>query len=101
MGLLQESMSCDEVISSLRGKVLKRPSKRIGKEKVRECDEEEWTPYNANMSMQGIKVLVREPLPEESKKSDSFEGTMLLLEIVREKNMKEVQRKKKVKKPCG
>merc|ERR1719158_2627213 len=63
-------MSCDEVISSLRGKVLKRPAKRVG------------------------KVLVKEPLPEESNKSDSFEGTMLLLDIVREKNLKEVQRKK-------
>merc|ERR1719460_2348834 len=70
-------MSAAEVVESLRGKVLEKEEKEDG---------QQWTPYNANMSMQGIKVLVKEPLPAEAKKSgDSFEDTMLLLDIVREK----------------
>ena len=41
-----ERMS-EEVIESLRGKVLEKEEKEDG---------QQWTPYNANMSMQGIKV---------------------------------------------
>merc|ERR1719209_456586 len=77
-------MSAAEVIESLRGKVLEKEEKEDG---------QQWTPYNANMSMQGIKVLVKEPLPAEAKKSgDSFEDTMLLLDIVRENKKEEMIR---------
>merc|ERR1719436_737930 len=79
-------MNPEEVIESLRGKVLEKEEKEDG---------QEWTPYNANMSMQGIKVLVKEPLPAEAKKSgDSFEDTMLLLDIVRERKKKQNENKK-------
>merc|ERR1712013_368879 len=47
------------------------------------------------MSMQGIKVVVKEPLPPQATKSgDSFEDTMLLLDIVREKKKKQNENKK-------
>ena len=42
-----ERMSGAEVVESLRGKVLEKEEKEDG---------QQWTPYNANMSMQGIKV---------------------------------------------
>ena len=42
-----------------------------------------------------LQVLVKEPLPAEAKKSgDSFEDTMLLLDIVREKKKKQNENKK-------
>ena len=42
-----------------------------------------------------LQVLVKEPLPAEAKKSgDSFEDTMLLLDIVREKKKKQNENRK-------
>ena len=42
-----------------------------------------------------LQVLVKEPLPAEAKKSgDSFEDTMLLLDIVRERKKKQNENKK-------
>ena len=46
-------MSGAEVVESLRGKVLEKEEKEDG---------QLWTPYNANMSMQGIKVKPREEI---------------------------------------
>ena len=46
-----------------------------------------------------LQVLVKEPLPAEAKKSgDSFEDTMLLLDIVREKKKKQNENKKVLQK---
>jgi hypothetical protein len=45
---------------SLRGKVLEKRCK-VGhgeKEVCRQCEEAQWTPYNADLSMQGIKVRI-------------------------------------------
>jgi len=84
-----------EVLSALRGKVLEKPVNRhIHADHVVQCDDEPWTPYNANLSMQGIKVLVKEPLPEVIEKSDSFEDTLLLLNMVKERNIRNAQQKK-------
>ena len=44
-----------EVLSSLRGKVLELPER---KKSSYSRDTEEWTPYNGDMHMQGIKVCV-------------------------------------------
>ena len=44
-----------EVLSSLRGKVLELPER---KKSSYSRDTEEWTPYNGDMHMQGIKVPV-------------------------------------------
>jgi len=83
-------MDPEEVIESLRGKVLEKEEKDDGL-----GHKMQWTPYNANMSMQGIKVVVKEPLPPQATKSgDSFEDTMLLLDIVREKKKKQNENKK-------
>ena len=66
----------------------------------------EWTPFNSNLHMQGIKVgrsrkypphddglyiqvLVKDPLPSTAKKADSFENTLLILDMVRNKNREE------------
>ena len=48
----------------------------------------EWTPYNAELQMQSIKVLVKDPVPSKVT-GGSFEDTMLLLEMVKEKQQKE------------
>ena len=66
-------------------------------------ENEEWTPYNGDLHMQGIKVglktlylnqntimsfglqvIVNTPLPKKPK-VDAFEGTMLLIDIYRHK----------------
>ena len=58
-----------------------------------------WSPYNANLHMQGIKVLVKDPVPEKVQKGgDAFEDTMLLLEMIKERKKKtESEEKKSVK----
>lgn len=48
----------------------------------------EWTPYNAELQMQSIKVLVKDPVPSKVA-GGSFEDTMLLLEMIKEKQQKE------------
>jgi len=45
-------------------------------------ESEKWTPYNGDMHMQGIKVIVNNPT-EKKAKVDCFEETMLLIEIYR------------------
>ena len=47
-------MDPEEVIDSLRGKVLEKEQKDDGL-----GHKMQWTPYNANMSMQGIKVNLK------------------------------------------
>jgi len=112
----------DNVIQSLRGKVHKVPRKhkwRVNTEPLNtdlpepvledeEEDEEEgvgfaynylpgdpnWTPMNANLHMQGIKVVVHNPVPEKAKKANSHETTLMLLDLIRQKKQKEVQKQK-------
>ena len=50
---------------------------------------EEWSPFNADLHMQGIKVMVKEPVPLKIQKGDAFEDTMLLLEMMKEKKQRE------------
>merc|ERR1712198_490508 len=77
-----------EVLSSLRGKVLEIPQRKTsnGSEKSGNIpqESEKWTPYNGDMHMQGIKVIVNNPT-EKKAKVDCFEETMLLIEIYRHK----------------
>merc|ERR1712025_1330806 len=59
---------------------------------------EEWTPYNSNLQMQGIKVVVNNPVPDiETKDGGAFEDTMLLLEIIKEKRQQEMKQIKEEK----
>merc|ERR1711902_107510 len=44
--------------------------------------------------MQGIRVIVNNPVPENHQNPDSFEDTLLLLDMVKEKRMKEMQQRK-------
>ena len=55
-----------------------------------------WTPLNSNLQMQGIQVKEYNPVPEKVKENpgNSFEDTMLLLDMVREKKKKENKQKK-------
>jgi len=77
-------MSSGEVLSSLRGKVLELPERKSSH--VAEHEHEEWTPYNGEMHMQGIKVIVNNPTPKKTKtKVDCFEETMLLIGIYKHK----------------
>ena len=42
-----------------------------------------------------VQVIVNNPVPEEKKQNpDSFEDTLLLLDIIKEKRMKEMKNKK-------
>merc|ERR1712055_813087 len=74
-----------EVIHTLRGKVITKNERKV------EYGEqiEPWSPYNANLHMQGIKVMVKEPMPQKVQKGDAFEDTMLLLEMMKEKKQRE------------
>jgi len=74
-----------EVIQTLRGKVITKNDR-----KVEYGDTiEEWSPFNADLHMQGIKVMVKEPVPVKIQKGDAFEDTMLLLEMMKEKKQRE------------
>merc|ERR1719412_3245484 len=44
--------------------------------------------------MQGIRVIVNNPVPENHQNPDSFEDTLLLLDMVKEKRLKEMQQRK-------
>lgn len=60
---------------------------------VTQGEVEAWTPFNSDLQMQGIKVLVTDPLPDQ-KKGDMFEGTMLLLGMIKDKQENENKRMK-------
>merc|ERR1711976_1041249 len=78
------SFASDDIISSLKGQVLKK-----NEHKQEYGEAKEWTPYNAEMNLTGIKVLVKNPMPEKVKRDGSFEDTMMLLEMIKEKQQKE------------
>ena len=71
-------MSAEDVISSLKGKVIQKKQDELNK----------WTPYNAELQMQSIKVLVKDPVPN-NVAGGSFEDTMLLLEMIKDKRQKD------------
>jgi len=82
---------------SLKGKILTVPEQhrwRINQQAndhkytVETSDDSSWTPFNSNLHMQGIKVLVDEPIPTTATKGDAFEDTMMLLEFMKEQRMK-------------
>merc|ERR1711874_897635 len=77
-----------EVIHTLRGKVITKNERKV------EYGEqiEPWSPYNANLHMQGIKVMVKEPMPQKVQKGDAFEDTMLLLEMMKKQQKEELIR---------
>ena len=60
-----------------------------------QLENEEWTPYNGDLHMQGIKVIVNNPTPKRTK-VDTFEGTMLLIDIYKHKMELETFEKKVV-----
>ena len=95
----------DEVISSLKGKVIKKNENKLAyvelihkfwkiNEYFYQGESEEWTPFNAEMNMQSIKVLVKNPVPQKVQVDSSFEDTMLLLEMMKEKKQKENKKQK-------
>merc|ERR1711936_881064 len=100
----QDNMASKDVLPSLRGKVIKKPAIKnwfpaMELEKETEyaytfSDDTVWTPFNSNLHMQGIKVLVKEPVPETSKKADAIEDTLFLLEMVKEERRKEKEEEK-------
>jgi len=56
-------------------------------------DNTDWTPYNGNLHMQGIKVLVNNPCPA-VKKENAFEDTMFLIDLLKQAKEKENKQKK-------
>eukprot|EP00092_Neocalanus_flemingeri_P098680 GFUD01125839.1.p1 GENE.GFUD01125839.1~~GFUD01125839.1.p1 ORF type:complete len:112 (-),score=38.30 GFUD01125839.1:63-398(-) len=83
-------MASTEIISSLRGKVIHKNNRKV------EYGDQiaPWTPYNANLHMQGIKVVVKDPMPQKVQKGDAFEDTMLLLEMMKERKQKDNKNQK-------
>merc|ERR1711936_1287191 len=73
-------MDADKSLAALKGKILEKPKQhiwRINKQNWRKEDqhkytcelhEETWTPYNSNLHMQGIKVLVKDQKQGENQK---------------------------------
>ena len=53
----------------------------------------DWTPYNGNLHMQGIKVLVNNPCPP-VKREGAFEDTMFLIDLLKQSREKEIKEKK-------
>merc|ERR1712179_711109 len=109
----------ENVIQSLRGKIHRVPRKhkwRVNTEDkgivppapVLEEEEDEgegfaynllpgdpnWTPMNSNLHMQGIKVVVHNPVPETAKKANSHDTTLLLLDLIRQNKQKEIKKQK-------
>merc|ERR1712025_1058714 len=96
-------MASTDVTHVLKGKIIKKPTNQIWmidpKAKVGEhkytCERDlKWSPYNSNLHMQSIKVLVKAPVPEHTVKGDSFEDTMMLLAVMKEKQSEENKNKK-------
>merc|ERR1711931_157285 len=79
-----------EVIQTLRGKVLTKNDRKVEYGDSIEL----WSPFNADLHMQGIKVMVKEPVPRKIQKGDAFEDTMLLLEMMKEKKQREKKQQK-------
>merc|ERR1711997_356960 len=94
-----------KMANNLKGKIINVPYPHIWF-KIPEsvCENEDykytyeknrdWTPYNSNLHMQGIKVIVNNPVPQNHQNPDSFGDTLLLLDMVKEKRMKEMQERK-------
>merc|ERR1712183_968986 len=53
-----------------------------------------WTPYNSNLHMQGIKVYVKDPQPTSTKKVDTTENALFLMDMLRDMKRKENEEKK-------
>merc|ERR1712066_75502 len=92
------SVYMETSIQKLKGKVLETPKQhlwRVNKQANRnykytvENEDSGWTPYNSNLQMQGIKVVVEQPVPAAKISSGSVEDTLLLLDIVKEKQQEE------------
>eukprot|EP00091_Calanus_sinicus_P020237 TRINITY_DN5421_c0_g1_i1.p1 TRINITY_DN5421_c0_g1~~TRINITY_DN5421_c0_g1_i1.p1 ORF type:complete len:122 (+),score=53.65 TRINITY_DN5421_c0_g1_i1:97-462(+) len=88
----------------MKGKILKKPYPHMWF-KIPESDHNEehkytcelnkdWTPFNSNLHMQGIKVRVNNPVPETSGRDGSFEDTMLLLDMMKEKKRQDKMKNK-------
>jgi len=105
-------MSSKEVLPALRGKIIEKPAIKkwyptLDLENVYNAQSKEdheyaytiekateWTPFNSNLQMQGIKVLVKEPVPVESKKAGSVEDTLLLLDMLKTMKNKDQEEEK-------
>merc|ERR1712173_511828 len=104
MGSHSQSLSMQTSIQNLKGKVLEKPDKhywRVNKQANKNykytVDHEisAWTPFNSNLKMQGIKVVVDQPVKKIS--AGSVEDTLLLLDIVKEKQQVENRKLKEEK----
>merc|ERR1711997_177044 len=96
-----------EMANNLKGKIINAPYPHIWfkipesvcenedyKYTYEKSDNGDWTPFNSNLHMQGIKVVVHNPVPETHQNPDSFEDTLLLLDMVKEKKRKEMKQRK-------
>jgi len=88
---------------SLKGKILDTPKQHLWRINHQsddthkftvELNDETWTPYNSNLHMQGIKVLVADPVPVTTVKGGAVEDTLMLLDIVKEQRMKDNKQEK-------
>merc|ERR1711941_40909 len=73
-------------IQNLKGKILEKQANKNYKYTV-DHEKSDWTPFNSNLQMQGIKIVVDQPVKKIS--AGSVEDTLLLLDIVKEKQQVE------------
>merc|ERR1711935_73652 len=89
---------------ALKGSVINAPKSNvwmINKSRKNEDDHKytyepgtKWNPLNSNLMMNSIKVVVKQPIPEDVVPGDAFEDTMLLLEMLKEKKASENKKNK-------
>merc|ERR1712226_957529 len=105
---LSKKNMADPVLPSLRGKVLAKPEKVKWRAQVDddirkveyaysyERGTQKWTPMNSNLHMQGIKVVTHAPVPQKVIQGggDATETTLTILEIIKERTIKESRAKK-------
>merc|ERR1711990_1382482 len=101
MGSNSQHLTMQTSIQNLKGKILEKPEKqlwRVNRQANKnykytvDHEKSDWTPFNSNLQMQGIKVVVDQPVKKIS--AGSVEDTLLLLDIVRGKQQEENRRQK-------
>merc|ERR1712106_1179485 len=87
----------NEVMQTLRGRIIRKPRtqkwfKNSGNDTYEyTCETEaDWTPFNSNLVMKGIKVVEKDPTPV--KVEDPVEDTLMILGM-----LKDIKRQEKEK----
>jgi len=110
-------MSANEVTNNLKGKIITKPQvlkwhvvqnpevetsvviKELKTEDTYAYTYEtpaEWTPYNSNLQMHGMKVYVKDPVPDHY--HSLYDNAFFILDMVREERQRQIREKEKAEK---